>query len=175
MLVFTQMELLWIIFDVHFQSIATGRHILSSQFYTPEPFKEKRINRIDMSALPEQASHAKQVLLQIVSGWRVSTGLIFFTFNCPVWFFVCTFSFISLSWISDNQIEISIKTMGKSKKAWKKLRSADELIPTIQKDKELEFAQNDELFTLDDEGDKSIVKVTPRQKRLEAHRERLAK
>uniref|UniRef100_A0AC34Q8D8 Ribosome biogenesis protein NOP53 n=1 Tax=Panagrolaimus sp. JU765 TaxID=591449 RepID=A0AC34Q8D8_9BILA len=65
--------------------------------------------------------------------------------------------------------------MGKSKKAWKKLRSADELIPTIQIDKQLESAKNDELFTLDDEGEKSVVKLTPRQKRLEAHKERLAK
>uniref|UniRef100_A0AC35FFR1 Ribosome biogenesis protein NOP53 n=1 Tax=Panagrolaimus sp. PS1159 TaxID=55785 RepID=A0AC35FFR1_9BILA len=66
--------------------------------------------------------------------------------------------------------------MGKSrKKAWKRIpRTADEEIPEIHKQKELQNLPDDQLFEIDDEA-KPFEKLTVKQKRLQAHRERLSK
>lgn len=66
--------------------------------------------------------------------------------------------------------------MGKTKKAWKKLRSVDEAIPEVQKQKEFDEIKDSDLFTLDDAGIQvSEEKLTKRQQRLKEHQERLAK
>jgi hypothetical protein len=66
--------------------------------------------------------------------------------------------------------------MGKSrKKAWKRIpRTADEEIPEIHKQKQLQSLPDDQIFEIDDEA-KPIEKLTVKQKRLQAHRERLSK
>jgi len=66
--------------------------------------------------------------------------------------------------------------MGKTKKAWKKLRSVDDAIPKVHKQKEFEEIEDSDLFTLDDTGVQvSEEKLTKRQQRLKEHQERLAK
>ncbi|KAE9549894.1 hypothetical protein FO519_006899 [Halicephalobus sp. NKZ332] len=66
--------------------------------------------------------------------------------------------------------------MGKTKKAWKKLRSVDEVIPKVQKQKEFDEIKDSDLFTLDDAGVQvSEEKLSKRQQRLKEHQKRLAK
>jgi hypothetical protein len=66
--------------------------------------------------------------------------------------------------------------MGKSrKKSWKKIaRTADEELPEVHRQKDLEKLPDNELFEIDD-NPKPIENLTLKQKRLQSHRERLSK